>query len=166
MKIDKIKKIQTVLLVIAIIVFIVGSVLSFKEGQRRAHDVNYISIELISSESRYDDSKCYVYADFRVANNTDATIEYMEFITTVKDGEKIIGTVTYTFGSTLSFGNNNLGLESGNSSVITASISEYASSKYWSDIFHSLYYNGFESYTVEHEITRVYWEDEYDWRVE
>ena len=99
MKIDKIKKAQTILLVIAIIAFIAGAVLSFQEEQKRAHDVSDISIQLVSSYTGYDGNYPNVYADFKVANNTKATLTYLKFITTVKSSSgKTIGTITYSFG--------------------------------------------------------------------
>lgn len=167
MKIDKIKKAQTILLVIAIIAFIAGAVLSFQEEQKRAHDVSDISIQLVSSYTGYDGNYPNVYADFKVANNTKATLTYLKFITTVKSSSgKTIGTITYSFGSTLSW-SSSLDMEPGENETITASVSGSMYESSWSDLFSSLFYNhGFDGYTVKHEIVEAQWDDDYEWMAE
>ena len=156
------RKMRTVLLVIACIMCVVGVVLSNNHSKQLAHKPENIKIEIVSSESKYDDRYYYVYTDFKIDNNTGATIDYIAVTTyfTDKNG-KSIGTMTSNFGS--SYSDTALNLKEGDSVTKETYLSEWRSSSSYSKLFAELYNNGIDNLIITYEITRVKWSDNYDY---
>ena len=165
MKSETIGKISKILLIIACIVFVIGLILTYIEIQRVNHNPADISVELNSVTPKIDTSgyspDYYVYMDFEIKNNTQATLEYISVTTYLTDENgKSIGYITSTFGSY----SNKLNLAPGESTVITNYLRTSGSN--WGSVFEELYYNGLSNCEVESEITYVSWTDDYVWDID
>ena len=166
MKSETIGKISKILLIIACIVFVIGLILTHIEIQRVNHNAADIRVELKSVTPKIDTSgyspDYYVYMDFEIKNNTQATLEYISVTTYLTDENgKSIGYITSTFGSSYS---NKLNLAPGESTVITNYLQAYGSN--WGSVFEELYYNGLSSCNTRSEITYASWIDDYTWDID
>ena len=163
MNAEKTKTIHTVLLVIACIALIAGLVMSGEAEKERAHNIDDIKIELIDNYTATEGSHYYyVYTDFKVTNNTKATLQYIEFdIHFTDDNGREIGTMNTYFGSILGRG---FDLESGASVIKSVYLKESGTN--WDNLFAALYENGVSNYNMELEIIEVKWNDDYKWRKE
>lgn len=155
MNMEKMKKYQTFVLIVTCILFIVGLVLSSKATKERKHDIDDISVKILTSETAQDGYKYYVNMDFEIENDSETTLAYIEIIVrfTDKNGKQI-GTMTSSFGS-----GNGMSLESGEKVILSSYLSEAGTN--WGTLFSQLYENGVEAYELEYEVTYARWNDSY-----
>lgn len=127
------------------------------------HSEKNINIELLSSDSRYDDRHCYVYMDFKIQNNTGATLDYLKVTTyfTDKNG-KAVGTMTSEYGS--QYNGSALNLKSEQSITKETYLSELKSSSSHGTLFAELYNYGIDDLVITHEITYIKWSDGYTYK--
>ena len=153
--------IRKILLIIACISFIVGLVWSHQYMRKKAHNPEDIKITLLESESKYDDKYYYVYMDFKIENDTDATIDYLAITTYFTDKQgKEIGTMTSTYGG---YHSSALNLKPSEKVIKETYLSEFKTKSSYSDLFTRLYLNGIEDITITYEITTVDWSDNYSY---
>lgn len=156
----KLEKIRKILLIVASIACIVGLFLSYQHNKKQAHDPEDIKIKLISSDSRYDNNNYYVYMDFKIKNNTGATIDYLRITTYFSDKNgKSIGTMDSTYGA--AYSSSALNLKASESVTKETYLSVYKSAAANNNLFTQLYLNGIDDMVITYEITEVRWADEY-----
>lgn len=151
-----VKTIHIVLIVISCIAFVFGLVKSSEVQEAEAHNTNNIEISILNTTPKSDGRYYYVYNDFEIANNTSATIDYIEITSTfIDESGKYIGSLVSSYGS---YGAT---LEVGKTITIETYLKESASSASTNKLFIELYNNGMDNLTVTHEITSIVWGDGY-----
>lgn len=163
MKLGMAKTFRTVLLMIACIMFIAGLSLTKNHKNELAHNPEDIKIKVLRSTSTADSRYYYVDLDYKITNNTDVELYYVEVTAYFNDkNDELLGTINSKHGSQIGYAA--LKLEESKSTTQIIQLSARQSSSSFEVLFAELYNNGIEDMDITYEITYVKWSDGYEYR--
>lgn len=153
---ERTKKIRLIAFILIVVV-----ISSFYVFRAMAHNEKRCSVVIKSLSTSEDQYSNYVFLDYRITNDTSATIDYLKITTRFKDSEgKTLGTISSEFGSL--YGNGALNLDAHTETIEETFLSEGTRSM--TSLFEHLYQKGINDLSVSYEILNIKWTDGFTYK--